>query len=137
MERTLLILGIAIPSCPRAPHGDMPGNNQPLGQRDRAEEDEADRSQEENAGEGELRPHVAGGDLDIETEALIRSDELGDGGADSSVETGVFESHEALRHRRRQPDLEEGPPSAGAGRKAEAGELLAPRLASQGRIEEA
>src|SRR5882724_8954810 len=123
MERTLAILGIDITSrwnerwsCLGAPHRDMPGDDETLGERDRAEENEPDRRQEEDAGEGELGAHVSGRDLDVETQPLIRSDELGDGGADGGVEAGVLEADKALRHRRRQPDLEERPPGAGAGR---------------------
>ena len=84
---------------------------------------EAEDGEEEYAGEGELRPHVAGGDLDVEAEALVAADELGDGRADGGVDRGVFEADEALRHRGRQPHLEEGAeaaPRRSSGRSARA-----------------
>src|SRR5262245_38987948 len=96
----------------RAPLRDMPGDHPTLDQGDGAEERQAEQGEKEDAGKGEIGAHVAGDDLDVEAEALVAADELGDGGTHGGVDRSIFEADEALRQGGRQAHPEEGAPRA-------------------------
>ena len=76
---------------------DVPGNDGPFHQRDQSKQPEAQQRQQEDRRERQVRPHVAGLDLDVEPEPAIAADELRDGRTDRRVDRGELESDEALR----------------------------------------
>ena len=68
----------------------MPGNGKALGESNQTEQRQAKECQKEDTCKGQIRAHVARNNLNVETQALVGSNEFRNGCAYRCIDRGML-----------------------------------------------